>query len=110
MATVMGPFEGDNVHEAMADSMTKTGVADAVVTVQGVRGHDDAWIAAATMPGGGSARAVLLKSSEGWLVALGDGTEDDAALLTLTRAAVAQFRAQREADAAKSPNPGEAQS
>ncbi|GEM_PF-2634362 len=81
MPTILGPFEGDNVHEALADAMLKTSVVDVAATVRKLASSIEAFAIAATVNDSGSMRAVLLRHPVGWILAMGDGELDDQQLI-----------------------------
>lgn len=96
VATVMGPFQGETVYDALAQSMVQMGVGDVAATLAEMA--PDVWAVSASRLDGGGVRALLLRADDGWVVAVGDGTQTDDELLAMTRTVLTRLREETDDD------------
>ncbi len=102
MATVLGPFFGDDPHEALADAVVRVGAVDITATLTAIAGEPLAWRAVVSRSEGPGLRVVLSQGGDGWVVAIGGGDESDRDLLAISQTALAHLAAQLTDEAANS--------
>ena len=102
MATVLGPFFGDDPHEALADSMVRVGAVGITATLTAIAGEPLAWRAVVSRAEGAGLRAVLSQGDDGWVVAISGGDESDRDLLAISQTALAHLAEQMTEEAANS--------
>lgn len=95
MATAMGPIPGDDVHEALANTLLRIGIFDISATLSARPDLSKVWLCAVTSDSPPGIRVLLAQGDDGWAVVISAPQEPESLLLMKAQRALKRWAKQR---------------